>query len=251
MPESYIVQPIARALRVLEYVAREGRELTLTEIHTRLELPKTTCFRYLQTLRAAGLIDHDTASDRYRGGEKLARLSDAPVRSPLVQAALPAMRTLRDRFNETVNLAERIGKDVVYREIVESRRSLRMQARVGAHDPAHTTALGKALLAALPPERLLQHLPARLMARTDETLTTLAALHRELRLARERGWASDHSENEDDTWCVGVALGESAALSLSAPASRMNATLEREMGEALIEAAQEILPRISSAEPGR
>jgi IclR family transcriptional regulator, KDG regulon repressor len=249
MPESYIVQPIARALRVLEYVALEGRELTLTEIHTRLKLPKTTCFRYLQTLRAAGLIDYDPVSDRYRSGEKLARLSASPDRSPLVTAALPTMRALRDRFNETVNLAELIDKDVVYREIVESRRSLRMQARIGAHDPAHTTSLGKALLASLPPERLLQHLPARLTARTDDTLTTLAALHRELRLARERGWASDHAENEDGTWCVGVALGSSAALSLSAPASRMNGTLEREMGEALILATREILPR--TTEPGR
>ncbi len=224
--EDYIVQPVRKALKVLEYVAAEERELTLTEICTRLRLPKTTCFRYLRTLTVAGFLAHDVTSDRYRLGEKLRTLALPQVRSPLVGVALPVMRRLRDRFNETVNVAELSGSDVIYLEIVESRRSLRMQARVGARDPATKTALGKALLATLP---------------VNEQPPTLRI---ELRKAKLRGWATDHAENEDESWCVGVAIWQEeravAALSLSAPASRMSATLEAEMGVALIEAASEI-----------
>ena len=80
--------------------------------------------------------------------------------------------------------------------------------------------LGKALLATLP---------------ISEQPPTL---RRELRQVNERGWATDHEENEDGSWCVGVAIWQDeraiAALSLSAPSSRMNATLESEMGTALI-----------------
>ena len=218
--EDYVVQPVQKALAVLEYVATEERELTLTEVCTRLRLPKTTCFRYLRTLVASGFLAHDPTSDRYRLGEKLRTLALPPECSPLIARMLPVMRRLRDRFNETVNLAELSGSDVVYLEIVESRRSLRMQARVGARDPAARTALGKALLATLP---------------VSEQPTTL---RRELRQINARGWATDHEENEDGSWCVGVAIWQDehaiAALSLSAPSSRMNAALETEMGTALI-----------------
>lgn len=222
----YLVQPVQKALVVLEYVATEQRELTLTEVCTRLKLPKTTCFRYLQTLTVAGFLAHDPTSDRYRAGEKLRTLVQPVERSPLIEAALPVMRGLRDRFNETVNLGTLEGSHILYREIVESRRSLRMQARVGARDLAQTTALGKALLATLP--------------RDEQPI----ALRKELREVHKRGWATDHEENEDGSWCVGVAIwqGEQAiaALSLSAPSSRMSATLEAEMGAALKEAAMEL-----------
>jgi IclR family transcriptional regulator, KDG regulon repressor len=232
--DAYVVLPVRKALLVLEYVVSEGREVALTEVATRLRLPKTTCLRYLRTLSASGFLAHDASSDRYRAGEKWLSLARPRERSRLVERISPHMLALRDRFNETVNLARLDGGDVIYHEIVESRRSLRMQARVGARDSASTTALGKALLATLPVER------------------QPIALRAELRRVRERGWATDHGENEDDSWCVGVALtgvglmgveltGESgdaiAALSISAPASRMNATLERAMADALIEAA--------------
>jgi DNA-binding IclR family transcriptional regulator len=225
----YLVGPVQKALMVLDYVATERRELTLTEIHTRLRLPKTTCFRYLKTLVASGFVAHDPTSDRYCLGDKL-RLLSTKETSPLIQAALPLMRTLRDRFNETVNLAELVGSEVVYKEIVESRRSLRMQAHVGARDPATKTALGKALLATLP----LDAHPPRLRV--------------ELRAAQARGWATDHGENEDDSWCVGVAITKRTALSLSAPASRMSLSLESEMGTALLVAATQIRDSINLKE---
>ena len=57
MPEQYIVQPVAKALQVLEYVAEEGRDLSLAMICEQTGLPKTTTFRYLQTLRRAGFVD--------------------------------------------------------------------------------------------------------------------------------------------------------------------------------------------------
>ena len=55
----YMVQPVVKALQVLEYVARQGHMVSLTEIAQALNLPKTTVFRYLQTLSATSFLDHD------------------------------------------------------------------------------------------------------------------------------------------------------------------------------------------------
>lgn len=254
--ENYIVKPVAKALQVLAYVAEEGRELALTEICYAVRLPKTTVFRYLQTLCAAGLLAYDPVSDRYRTGVRLWALGQmAGRRSILCEVALPTMRRLRDRFNETVNLAELDGTEVVYLEMVESRRSLRMQAKVGSHDPAYTTAVGKAMLAFLPPERLLNHLPVALAPRTPGTVTGVEALQEQLAEARACGFALDQGENEEGARCVGAPIfGPGgpviAGLSLSAPEGRIAGTLEKQIAAALRESATEISSRLGFSAGG-
>ena len=151
---------MAKALQLLEYVVQEGRELPLTEISYHTGLPKTTAFRYLQTFCQAGFLSYDPHSDRYRTGVKLWVLAQSKgSHSALREAAIPAMRELRDRFNETINLAELDGREVVYLEMVESRRSLRMLAKIGSRDPAYRTAVGKAMLSTFEEEERRSHLP--------------------------------------------------------------------------------------------
>ena len=246
MPEQYIVQPVAKALQVLEYVAGEARDLSLAMICEHTGFPKTTTFRYLQTLRRAGFVSYDPRSDRYRAGVRLWVLGQSAAGRPAVcEVAVPVMKSLRDRFNETVNLAELDGSEVVYVEMVESRRSLRMQAKVGSRDPAYCTSVGKAMLAHVPPERLTEYLPERLMARTHDTITSVGALRRELALVREQGFAIEQGENEEGACCIGapIFLSEGAVIagiSVSAPASRMTRSLEREVAAAVVESAAAI-----------
>lgn len=88
----------------------------------------------------------------------------------------------------------------------ESSHSLRMLARVGARDPVHSTALGKAMLSRLPEDRWDAHFPTPLAGRTQDTITSVAALHEELRVTRERGFAIDRGENEADSMCIGAPI---------------------------------------------
>jgi IclR family acetate operon transcriptional repressor len=250
MPDNYIVQPVAKALQVLECVAEEGRELALTEICYKVQLPKTTVFRYLHTLRRAGFIAYDPQSDRYRIGVRLWALGQsASSRNVLCTVARPIMKALRDRFNETVNLAELEGREVVYLEIVESRRSLRMQAKIGGSDPAYSTAVGKALLAFLPEADWPEHLPDRWEARTPHTLTSFETLRQELGRVQARGYALDRGENEEGCCCVGAPIFHPggqviASLSLSAPESRVPPALESEIARGVVAASQEISARL-------
>ena len=250
MSSSYIVQPVYKALQVLRCLGDERRELALSEICYRVDLPKTTVFRYLHTLCACGFVTHDPGTDLYRIGLRvweLGQLVHEPLR--IRELALPAMRELRDQFNETVNLGVLDGPEVVYFEIIESRRSLRMQAQLGGRDPVYSTALGKAVLAFKPEAQWPLHLPAVLAPRTARTLTSPAMLRQALQQARERGFALDDEENEEGARCIAAPVfnhqGQvTAAVSLSAPISRMSDRLLTRAAAAVIQTAAAISERL-------
>jgi IclR family transcriptional regulator, KDG regulon repressor len=77
---SYTVQPIFKALKLIEAIAWKKHDVTLTEISRELALPKTTVFRYLQTLVAAGFLRHDVKNDRYGVGPRVEMFADASTK---------------------------------------------------------------------------------------------------------------------------------------------------------------------------
>jgi IclR family KDG regulon transcriptional repressor len=250
----YLVKPVDRALQVLHCLAEEGRELTLTDLSCRVRIPKTTVYRYLSTLRKWGLVAHDPKTDLYRLGSYLHVLAQRVGKAPgLREAALPVLRQLRDRFNETTNLAELEGREVIYVEIVESRRSLRTQATVGSRDPAYSTAVGKALLAALPDAIREDHLPGTLRPRTPHTHRSRESLLADLTRIRARGFAMERGENEEGAACIAAAVkgraGVVAAISVSAPEGRVSTALEQEIAAAVVQAADDISRRLALGEP--
>lgn len=252
MTDQYIVRPLYKALQVLNTIAAAQRPLTLSELTVRTRLPKSTLFRYLHTLRALDYIDHDARTDGYVIGLRLWELGTmSGARHYLRNAALPAMRELQARFNETINLGVMHKGEIIYLEILEVERPLRMQARPGGRDAAYATAIGKAILAFLRPEQRAALLPEKLRPLTDHTLTDKSQLEADLLRTRERGYALDHGENEQGAVCVGAPIFDEggaviAAISLSAPASRLESDQETVVGLAVRAAADTISARLSS-----
>jgi DNA-binding IclR family transcriptional regulator len=223
----YIVQPVQKALEVLLILSEGSTGLSLKEICYKSKLPKTTVFRYLSTLVEMGFISFSPESNIYRLGLRSWQLGQAAKNySQLTGLVLPAMKKLRDQFNETINLGV-IEKDgVYYLSIVESSHALRMQARLGACDPVYSTALGKAILAFYPIEQWKNHIPERLTARTEQTITSLEDLKKDLEKTRSRGYSLDQGENEEGACCIAAPIFDPyqlpiAAVSLSAPSTRM------------------------------
>jgi IclR family acetate operon transcriptional repressor len=155
------------------------------------------------------------------------------------------MRQLLEMFGETVNLGVLRDGEVFYLEILESAHSFRMAAAPGTRSPVHSTALGKAIAAFLPPSEVDALIRAKgLAALTPRTITTRAALKRELTRIRARGYSEDNAETELEASCVGApilgARGDVVgAISLSGPASRMR-PIKRAAGQALLAACQAI-----------
>ena len=248
----YLVKPVYKALHVLECLGQEKRELSLSQICRRVNLPKTTTYRYLHTLCASGLVAHNPETDSYRLGLHLWELGQlVEAQLHIRQVALPFMQQMRDRFNETVNLGILDGTEIVYVEMVQSKLALRMHATLGGRDPAYSTAMGKAILSHLPGEQWREHLPPRLSKRTAKKLTSIATLKVELRATRKRGFARDDGENEVGARCIGVPILNQrgavvAALSVSAPAARLNDKLEPAVVSAVIETAHAIAQRLGN-----
>lgn len=251
----YMIKPVRKALEVLSFVADSDHELSLSEICSATKLPKSTVFRYVRTLAADGFLRHDVARDRYGLGSRLWELGQrARSRQSIRQVALPLMEELRDLFDETVNLAILDGTEVVYVELRESRQGLRMQTTLAGRDPAYATSLGKAMLAHIPEDELVWHVPRRMEPRTARTHTTLAALHRDLAETRARGFARDDGENDEGVCCFGAPILDAsgrpaAALSVSAPASRVTAQLKEEIAAALMERARAASLRLGWTPP--
>jgi DNA-binding IclR family transcriptional regulator len=100
-----------------------------------------------------------------------------------------------------------------------------MASRIGTRVPLHSSSVGKAWLAALPPAEAAALLPRLdLVAMTPQTLTTVAALAEEIERIRARGHSIDAEENEADIWCYGAAIagagGAIGCISVSIPKYR-------------------------------
>jgi DNA-binding IclR family transcriptional regulator len=253
--EQYIVKPVQKALQVLIALGEERSALTLTEICYRVRMPKTTVYRYLQTMCHLGFVAHNAEQDLYLLGHRLFELGQlAGEQLRIRDVALPHMQWLREQFNETVNLGLLDGPDVVYVEMVESLHTLRMRATLGSRDPVYSTALGKAMLAFIPQEGWESHLPAEFIPRTQHTVASRKALAARLATVRRSGYALDDGENEDGARCVGAPIFDytgqvAAAISVSAPATRMNERTMKSVAEAVVTAAAAISHNLGYA-PG-
>ena len=163
----------------------------------------------------------------------LAERSDT---SSVLRLAAPAMAELRASTGETVNLALLRRGTIVYAAIFDGVHALRMQASVGAVVPAHATAIGKAILAALPPDRREALLPPEpYPAHTANTITTRQELTRELTSVRSRGYAVDNQEEEIGAACLAAPILGSdgrplGAISVSGLAARLPERDRPELG---------------------
>ena len=156
------------------------------------------------------------------------------------------MRRLMEQTGETANLAVPDGAEVVFIGQVETQNPIRAFFPPGSRTPMHASGTGKAILAALPEDRLMALLKgAGLKGFTEETLITPRALFDDLAETRTRGWSFDRNERYDGMSCIGAAIfndrGEPCAgVSISGPSSRFRDAQISEFGAAVAQAAVQI-----------
>jgi DNA-binding IclR family transcriptional regulator len=135
---------------------------------------------------------------------------------------------------------------IVYLEKIEPSRSVRMTSRIGTSNPVFCTAVGKAMLAVLPPDEAQDVLGRiRYVRMTRKTLMTEDELLRDLEKTRRRGYAVDDEEAEEGVRCIGAAVLDNtghpvAAVSISGPTFRMTVQNVRHIAGLLVECAQAI-----------
>lgn len=221
------VQSIERAFALLETMADAGGMMGLSQLATESGLPLPTIHRLVRTLVDLGYL-HQEPSRQYALGPKLIKLGETSARM-LSLTARPHLTRLVDELGESANMAMLDGDRIVYVAQVPSRHSVRMFTEVGRRVLPHCTAVGKAVLAGMPPERVRELLQRTGMPRyTDHTVTDPAEFARQLEVTARTGFAMDDGEQELGVRCVAVAVPEAPArlaISISGPAGRMTEEL--------------------------
>jgi IclR family transcriptional regulator, acetate operon repressor len=218
------VQSLDRALGLLELLADAGGSLRLAELEAASGLPLPTIHRLLKSLVHNGYVRQEP-SKRYALGPRLIRLGETAGRALGSLAGRQHLAELAGRIGETANMAVLEGDAVVYVAHVPSGHSMRMFTEVGRRVHAHSTGVGKALLAQLTDTEVRALLRRTGMpAITARTHTDPDALLSEVNEIREQGWAVDDNEQELGVRCVAVPLNEAptpAAISVSGPSGRI------------------------------
>jgi IclR family acetate operon transcriptional repressor len=235
---------VARTCAILRLISQRGDEgVSLVDVAGATRLPKSSAHRYLQVLEDEGFVERDMRSSRYRLGLGFISLQAGHVER-LIQRTRPHLARIRDQFDETVNLGMLVGHQIVYLEILESPKAMRLAARKGDTEGVHSTALGKAITATLADREVLELLRrAGMPKHTPRTITTPEEFLRELQRVRDAGYAIDDRENEEEGRCVAVyvpGLSTPTAISLSGVASRFSIEATHEVASSLRIAAIEI-----------
>ncbi|SOD58309.1 transcriptional regulator, IclR family [Streptomyces zhaozhouensis] len=235
------VKSAVRTVELLEFFAGRPGMHSLADVQSAVGYPKSSLYMLLRTLVDLGWVETDATGTRYGIGVRALLVGTSYIDGDeVVAAARPTLDRIADDTGETIHLARLDGTNVVYLATRQSEHYLRPFTRVGRRLPAHSTSLGKALLATHPDEKVRELLPERLEGLTEHTLTDREELIAELAVVRERGYAVDREENTLGLRCFGIAIPYRRpardAISCSVPVARLTEAHEQLIREALFDA---------------
>ena len=222
------VQSLGRAFGLLEAIARARRGIGLAELSKTVGLHNSTTFHLVKTMVALGYIRQDK-DKRYRIGRALFTLAAGSLDEvELVSLAAPVLEDLTEATGEIGHFAVRSGDSVVVVAKTSGSGAFQLTDRVGVMRPAHGTALGKVLLAALTPDQLDRFLQNHeLAALTPKTITEPDLLREEIQEVARAGVAYDDGEFNAEVRCVAVPIYDFTgqvvgALGISGPIWRLS-----------------------------
>ncbi|GAA4046189.1 IclR family transcriptional regulator [Arthrobacter methylotrophus] len=236
-----------RALTILEMFGEAKFSVSAVEVAAALSVARSTAYRYLESLVSRGFLEESPAGG-FRLGLRILELARVARQGyGLSEVALPRMRSLCDRFGQTVLLTRRAGTSVVCLEReAPSGQLLRISYERGSQLPLTAGASALVLLAWLEDAQALALFEAIERPRfTERTLSTPEDLLARLHEIRADGFAMTHAEVDPDALGIAAPIfapdGEVAAgLSVVALGSRVNTEERQEIVAAVREAAEHI-----------
>lgn len=237
-----VVHSVVRALTLLDTMAAGGREIGIADLSKRVRLHVSTVHRLLATLISRGYVRQNPETGKYALGVRSFVLGQAYLEQmDLRRVVRPALQRLVQTTGETATVVVMDQGEAVYLDKAESAQSLRFFSRIGHRAPLHCTAVGKVLLAWLPPEDREGVLGGlTLTPLTRNTITEMDGLRRELQRVAAQGYGVDQEECEEGASCLAVPLRDHsglvvAALGISAPTVRLMEAKREELTLLLLE----------------
>jgi DNA-binding IclR family transcriptional regulator len=232
---------VERVTLIMDAFERRTTTLTLEQVTARTMLPRSTAHRILDQLVQVAWLEH-TSYGYALGPRALGFGGQDGSHGEIRAAAAPVLQELFLRTGLVVHLAVLEDAQIRYLDKLGGQLAAMLPSRVGGRAPAHTTAIGKAMLAWVDPERVDKLSGGRLVRRTERSIGDLTVLHQELgRIRTRNGLAYESGESVRGIACVAAAIrghrGAVAAISLCGEAR--NTQLER-VAPLVLDGAREV-----------
>ena len=216
------VKSADRTLDVFELLAAEPQGLTVSEISERLGLARSSAHGLVRTLHSRGYL-MENGGRRFHLGARLIQLGLNVVDRLELRAAArgPLERLVADTHDTALLVVPDKGDLLYVDKVISDARDVRTDPRVSSRRPLHCSSLGKALLAAVDDESVLEVVAVTGLERATEfSIGDRDGLLSDLARTRERGYALDQQEALVGVWCVGAPVRDHAgrpvgAISLS------------------------------------
>lgn len=212
------VKSADRTLDIFELLAAEPHGLTVSEISERLGLARSSTHGLVLTLRSRGYLMQN-GGRRFHLGARLIQLGLNVVdRLELRSAARGPLERLVVATHDTALLVVPDHGDLLYVDkVLSDARDVRTDPRVSSRRPLHCASLGKALLAALDDQSVMEIIEVIGLERATEfSITDRDELLSDLARTRVRGYAVDQQEALLGVWCVGAPVRDHTGRSIAA-----------------------------------
>jgi len=247
--------PAARdVLRIVKYLASQSGPVRAATITRELGLPRSSTYHLLAVLQAEGFLLHSPEHQSYVLSTLLSDIGTSVLSAnTLARFAQPVLERLvaETRMPMVAHLGVLNHSDVVYASKVSANRAPVVVTSIGVRLPAHLTATGRAMLAALPDAQLKALYPssATLVLRAGPGPRTLGELDDILAAVRDRGWAVEDGEITLDYASVAAAVLDhnrypAAAIGLTFRGAAVDPAQSRRLGVATVNAAAALSQRI-------
>jgi DNA-binding IclR family transcriptional regulator len=244
---------LSRGLAILELVAANPEGTTVGELALHTGLDKGTTSRLVSALQELGYLFRREDRRIVLTGRVTRLTRGHEEQFDLKKIARPFLERLCRSVNETITLSVRQGTHVLYVDQVDPQRELRVASQIGRMVPLHDTAMGRAMLFAMPAERRRELLRALALEPEEEPGLALdeAIVERELGILARTGFVTV-PRNDDLARAAAVILGENAmpvaAVGVYGPAYRMRPRF-REIGKACRITADQITMALAGSAP--
>src|SRR5690625_1198948 len=198
------VKSAERVVLILQKLSEYPQGIRFSELNELVNLPKSSFYQLINTLELTGMIDFESTTKKYSLGVKFWDFATKYFnKTSITQIAEPFLNELLNEYDETIQMAVLDEADVVYTMKLTSSRPIQLVSQVGTRLPAYATGIGKALLACLGEQRVLElHPTSKLTTFTDNTIATRDKLIEELVSTKERSYALDLGEYTPGIRCI-------------------------------------------------
>lgn len=240
---------LQKALTILECVSQFPNGASVKQISETLSMNKPIVSKTLGTFLEMGYVIQDPITLTYRLGTKLLYLSNKMTSSlDLYAIAKPTMQRLNQETGETINLAlynEQLH-NLVYIHTIDGNHKLRLSNTIGTSPNLYSSAVGKSVLAYLPPE-ILQHIldVEPFCPRTKFSIHSKEELFANLEITRAQGFALSDEETIIGVRGIAAPIYKAdksilGSLAITGPKTRFPDSIVAQYGMLIREASREI-----------